>query len=680
MNRIIRWLTLCIILSVALSACLNPAPTQPFANPTRPTSTIAPQSTNPPRPPGTTERAVTPNPSSSPIDTSGLIRDPVTDADRTDAQLVNSTDIPIGDLRELAIKFKGLPPDTPDKTCTSAPTYNVGDDLDFHVSNSDTFEQFTVTARLIAKTDHAYMWVDKQWLNLVNQNKLIEAAQTFSDKIYPRDRQLFGSEWSPGIDCDERLHILNTSNTGAGGYFSSVDEYPKAVRSESNEKEMFIIDIPGIGGPQRVGSDYYLGVLAHELQHMIHFHVDRNEEAWVNEGLSDLAMFLNGYSTGGAEYAFTSAPDTQLDFWPEGGGDIVNYGTAFMFWLYFYDKFGEQGITAIVANPLNGLDGVADALKQVGDQGSLDDFFANWVIANELDKPDLDRGEFGYARTDPPRVAIQPANRSYPLNRNDRVHQYAAKYYALRSNKDLTIDFAGSTKARLIDTAPHSGQYFMWSNRADSAAPTLTRAFDLSNVKSATLKYWTWYSIEKDWDYGYLIVSEDGGQSWKILKTPSGTDRNPNNSNFSWGYTGSSGGDPPQWIQETVDLSAYAGKKIILGFEVVNDLAANLPGLAVDDVEIPEINYQEDFEKGDGGWQSSGWIHTDNFVPQKYIAQLISFGQDGSINVSRLPIADDNTAQWDVPLSTLDQAIVVFSATAPKTSEVALFNWEAREK
>jgi len=147
-------------------------------------------------------------------------------------------------------------------------------------------------------------------------------------------------------------------------------------------------------------------------------------------------------------------------------------------------------------------------------------------------------------------------------------------------------------------------------------------------------------------------------------------------------FIGVSGGNQgnPIWIQESVDLSAYAGKKILVGFEVVNDLGVNLPGLAIDDVSIPELNYQSDFEADDGGWQSAGWIRANNYVPEKFIVQLVTFGKDGTTSVTHLPINSDNTGQWDIPLSTLKQAVVIVSATAPKSSEPALFEWSAQEK
>jgi hypothetical protein len=176
-------------------------------------------------------------------------------------------------------------------------------------------------------------------------------------------------------------------------------------------------------------------------------------------------------------------------------------------------------------------------------------------------------------------------------------------------------------------------------------------------------------------------VSDDGGQRWQIIRTPSATDSNPVNANYGWGYTGNSGGgEQSTWIQESVDLSQFAGKKILVRFEVINDLAVNLPGLAIDDVSVPEINYTTDFENGDGGWQSAGWIRTDNFVPQSYDVQLVRFGQDGQTSVSQLPLNADNTAQWSVPLSQLRSARLIVSAMAPKTTEIAGFNWSAEEK
>jgi hypothetical protein len=349
--------------------------------------------------------------------------------------------------------------------------------------------------------------------------------------------------------------------------------------------------------------------------------------------------------------------------------------------LYFWDRYGDAGVQALAAEDANGLAGIQNVLNQIDPGKQADDLVADWLIARLLDDPSIGNGRYGYSQVDRARVEPRQAIGWYPFDEQAAVHQYAGDYTQFEGGRDLTIDFAGSTKAPMIAAQSHSGQYFMWSNRADVADLRLQREFDLSGVKNATLKYWTWYDLEKDWDYAYVSVSEDGGQTWQLVKAPSMTDSNPVNSNYGWGYTGKSGGsDRAEWIQESIDLTPYAGKKVIVAFDVINDLAVNRPALALDDMEVPEIAYRTDFEQDDGGWQPAGWIRTNNFVPQKYIVQLVSFGKDGKLDVSRLPVNDDNTARWDIPLSQLEKAIVVVSPMASKTTEVARYSWTAQEK
>jgi hypothetical protein len=125
------------------------------------------------------------------------------------------------------------------------------------------------------------------------------------------------------------------------------------------------------------------------------------------------------------------------------------------------------------------------------------------------------------------------------------------------------------------------------------------------------------------------VVSSDDGATWQILRGPSTTDANPNGNSYGWGYTGLSG-DGPSWIEEQVDLSVYAGQRILIRFEYVTDDAINHPGWAIDDISIPELGYQDDVEGGDDGWLAEGFVQTNSFVPQGYLVQLITFGRRGS--------------------------------------------------
>ena len=205
---------------------------------------------------------------------------------------------------------------------------------------------------------------------------------------------------------------------------------------------------------------------------------------------------------------------------------------------------------------------------------------------------------------------------------------------------------------------------------------TLTRAFDLSAVSEATLEFWAWYDIEEDWDYTYVEISTDGGVTWVILTTPSGTSTNPNGNSFGWAYTGRSGsGGTAEWIQEQIDLSAYTGQEVQIRFEYITDDAVNRPGFILDDVAIPEIDYFSDFEKDGDGWETAGFIRHANVLPQRWLVQMILFGPETT--VERLEMGENQTGEWIVPLdSSTDRAVITISGLAPVTTEWASYSYE----
>ena len=141
------------------------------------------------------------------------------------------------------------------------------------------------------------------------------------------------------------------------------------------------------------------------------------------------------------------------------------------------------------------------------------------------------------------------------------------------------------------------------------------------------MTYWTWYDLEKDYDYVYLDASEDG-QNWTILNTPACSDKNLSGNNYGCGYNGTS----QDWVQQKVDLSQFAGKKVQLRFEYVTDGAVNGEGLLLDDFSIPAINYAADFEKDDGGWQANGFVRIQNSLPQTFSLALIEQGNTNNVD------------------------------------------------
>lgn len=113
-------------------------------------------------------------------------------------------------------------------------------------------------------------------------------------------------------------------------------------------------------------------------------------------------------------------------------------------------------------------------------------------------------------------------------------------------------------------------------------------------------------------------------------------------------------------------------------FEVITDEAVNHPGLAVDDISIPELGYQYDAEAGDGGWQSEGWQRVTDHIPQDFIVQVISQGSED--RVQRMALDEEQHGQ--VTIADLgkgvDRVVVVVSGVAPVTTEPAQYSYEVR--
>jgi len=597
-------------------------------------------------------------------------------------QQLHAAVVPPRDLRTLAEGMRGTGP-IPEVVWDTPPVYRVGDNDTFWVSNEDTGEHGQIDANLVYMNDVLYIWVEEGVR--YDQRDIQRAADKFADESYPTNREFFGSEWSPGIDSDPRLHILHSVQLGSGiaGYFSGADAVSSLAQPFSNEREMFYINIDNT----EPNTEFYNGVLAHEFQHMIHWYQDKNETTWVNEGLSELAMQLNGYDTGGADSVFSQVPDTQLTAWSDDPNNRTqHYGASYLFMAYFLERFGSELMQAVIAEDANGADGFNNVLEGAGLGLTFDDVFADWVVANLVDEPGLADGQYGYRDLDLRPMASDLSLRRFPAQIESDVSQYATDYVELRGTGNLAIDFSGATTTRLASNEPYSGQYAWWANREDDSDARLTRAFDLSGVDTATLSFYTWYDIEDDWDYGYVMASADGGETWTPLPTENTVDTNPNGNSFGWALTGCSGdptstepGDPcnAQWIEQTADLTAFTGnQEVLLRFQYITDDAVNYPGFFVDDVSIPEIDYFDDMESGAEGWVSEGWILSDNILRQGWLLQLIELQDGQDPIITRIPVDENGVAQWTVEnLGRRKNAILAISGLAPVTTEKALYEY-----
>ena len=111
------------------------------------------------------------------------------------------------------------------------------------------------------------------------------------------------------------------------------------------------------------------------------------------------------------------------------------------------------------------------------------------------------------------------------------------------------------TSGTLPTTSPHSGSYFAKFNSYDSASGSQTRIYRAtgfaipSTATSATLKFWMYHDTGYSTYADKVQVQVSTGATWANVGTAVNR------------YDGSTG-----WKQHTIDLTAYKGSTIQLGF------------------------------------------------------------------------------------------------------------------
>jgi hypothetical protein len=548
-----------------------------------------------------------------------------------------------------------------------APAYQEGQQHEFTVMDPFTPSLRTVNATLHLITRHAYFYF-QDGLD-VSQEDLEEAGRGFEETVYPLIARYFGQEWTPGVDSDRHITLLHADTPGLGGYFSDVDEYPRAASPASNEREMIYLNVSGT----RPGSDAYNGLVAHELQHLVHWQVDPSEEAWVNEGLSELAGELASSGPGSTPIA-VALPETQLNAWePLGADNAPHYAASHLFVRYLLEHYGGfESARRLLEEPADGIEGIDAYLAPFG--VTFEDVFADWLVASYLDDPE--GGPYSYADAD---IEVWSATTLADYGEGeDSVYQFAADYIEVDlAEGDAVFSFDGAETVEAIPNEPHSGRGQWWSGRGDSIDSTLTGEFDLTRLESATLTFWTWYDIEEHWDYGYVMASSDGGSTWQILRGRQTSDENPLGLAYGSAYTGRSGGSSPAWVEESVDLSPFAGQKILLRFEYITDEGVSLDGWAIDDIAIPELALLDDGEE-DRSWQAQGFQRLTAPLRQHFIVQVIEMGETTRVRPPPLDAANEGEIRLSGFGATLEEAVIVIAAASDGTRQAAPYRYSVR--
>jgi hypothetical protein len=503
-------------------------------------------------------------------------------------------------------------------------------------------------------------------------SQLIQLMHEFDENIWVKDTSFFGMYADrPGPLNDYKIQIL-IFNIRDGLFWDPVHA-PWFIEGYfwsyvSNLYNANIIHIDTYQwfrrqGPNPTGGDpaYYVyppyppsacmpyeyeGTFAHEFQHLIHRDIDPDEYSWPNEGCSELAQIICGYGfpSGHIYYYLRYFWDTSLVVWE---GSLANYGAVALWTYYIYEHYGRQFIWDLVHEQANGIAGYNNVFKARGIGKDFDQVFQEWAIANYLDDTTFAKGVYGYYGLDFGTADTRYWSIPYSIEfwgLYDEVYPtgwiiperlpYIVWYWELYDGEpEIKVYFNGDDYAGIF---PHSGSYEWHSDGTAWSWFRLGQTFTIPTT-GATLKFWTYYEIEEDWDYGYVEVHDLTTNEWYTLPGIGTTTTLPNpqdNPNCpdefepatyyeagKWNaFTGSSGG----WYEEQMSLAPFAGHTIELYFTYWTDGYTLWQGWYIDDIQIPEIGFYDDIESGPNGWTANaGWYITTGVVENDFKVNVI---------------------------------------------------------
>jgi len=221
----------------------------------------------------------------------------------------------------------------------------------------------------------------------------------------------------------------------------------------------------------------------------------------------------------------------------------------------------------------------------------------------------------------------------------------------------------------------HSSTHCWYSDGTSWSWFSFYQTFDMPET-GATLNFWSYYEIEKDWDYGYLEVHDLNTDEWCTLPglaTVSTLPERQDNPNCPPEYEPTAYYDAGRWNaftgfgdlhEEEMNLTAFAGHTIQLYFTYWTDRYTLEPGWYIDDITIPEIGFFDDVESGLDGWTVyGGWYIATPSPPEPTTGTLLSFSIEHYQGYSSETLKATSTSQ-DAPALTVDLAYVFAFAIA----------------
>lgn len=421
----------------------------------------------------------------------------------------------------------------------------------------------------------------------------------------------------------------------------------------------------------------YEGTFAHEYQHLLEYYEDPDEESWINEGLSDWAQTLVGYvdpsiapDAPGADSHLScfqgfqppnfGGPENSLTEWSDQGGPeiLCDYGAAYSFMEYLASHYGPAFMSALHREDASGLAGLDAVLDQFhadrSAMGTIHDWAAAMALDSALGRRGGHRSPFSIASMnakinwDTPQAYDTPGA---PPNGSDyvRLRDGAGHYLSARQLQSIRFDGSSTLEPTPVEweqaaTPPDattdattcgnigdgSGPAALWSGCGENLDRSIVRQVTVPGG-GGSLTFDALWDTEPGWDFGFVQVSDDGGKTWTSLSTAdTTTDHDPGAISAVTSQLPGFTGDGGTWKTETADLSAYAGKNVLIGFRYITDSGVNEAGFWVRNIAVAGTAVPTTLD----GWQTMSQVNPTPVAG--YTVQLVGYDGHGHATHTRM--------------------------------------------
>jgi immune inhibitor A len=361
----------------------------------------------------------------------------------------------------------------------------------------------------------------------------------------------------------------------------------------------------------------YVGTLAHEYQHLIHADYNPADPLFMNEGCSMYAEILCGYGVSwGHVNSYLYTPDNSLTEWGDQGdiNILADYGAVTLWTVYLSDHYGGAAfLSHFVQAGIPGVEGIDAALEYFGYTERFDDVYRDWRIANLIHTDFPGCGKYNYVSIDlggseaipiftheisglpvPSTKGTDFGNTLTDLGYDvgiSKLAPYGSDYIVFKDWKKFgKICFDGDETTVVPWEWVWNGT--SWYSGALNLVDNLMVAEAYVDPMDPTLELTTYWDIEDYWDFGFVQVSTDGGETWVSLANEYTTDiydpsAHPDIVANLPGLTSwSKFIDPDGWITMEFDLEAYAGETVMIGFRYMTDWGTVYEGWYISEASV----------------------------------------------------------------------------------------------